>query len=616
MGTSAFDPVILADVRSVRHKIDISGACGDVLSVGDVVRYDPDNDYYVRARANTEANSNFVGVIESISGTDITLVYSGEIDLPTALFSAIGSGYTGAQVFYLSDTQAGKLTYVPPSAPGSVIKPVIMVNSDFATESVDGVVVNTVGNVIKGDSTVDLSEVQPVGSVLAFAGYTGDIPTGWDICDGGFLDISTYSDLYAALNDGSIYGFIQNIGTMLKASGSGSLTTASLSGTKFYFVPTGGNGGAFEATILSGTMSGTGIVNAQVFVNPIYVDGPTPGAYHNGQLSDNNFQFQLYNSTGGSLDLTYEITSVAANNQKVKFKKPDLRSRFIIGDSRSITGAEPTAFDSYIVGSIGGEESHVLSITEMPIHGHNSTYTAILSGSVTHNLTTASSGVHNHSLYNQSNIDFDLGGSDTVVRFFPNGGNPTNSTALPTTGTQQHTHQVTGNISVSGLTPVVSGTIANTGGGLAHNNLPQYMAMIWIIKTRKDSAAKLFRLGPSGGGAIIAKNTAKRWLRSTSGAGCTVDISYGNFQVTRLGTGDYQFTHNMLQELGTADQDKYIVEATVVKNGSGITQMFIANPYNLQGLTFGVKVYDILGATFSDNFQYLNFTIYGGGTAL
>ncbi len=142
--------------------------------------------------------------------------------------------------------------------------------------------------------------------------------------------------------------------------------------------------------------------------------------------------------------------------------------------------------------------------------------------------------------------------------------------------------------------------------------------MYWIIKTRKDSVAKLYKLGPSGGGAIIAKNTAKRWARASSGAGCTIDASYASnvWTVTRLGQGDYRFTHDMLSELGTADQDKYIVEATIVKNGSGATQMFVANPYNLQGLTFGVRIYDVIGATHSDNFQYMNVTIYGGGTAL
>jgi hypothetical protein len=72
----------------------------------------------------------------------------------------------------------------------------------------------------------------------------------------------------------------------------------------------------------------------------------------------------------------------------------------------------------------------------------------------------------------------------------------------------------------------------------------------------------------------------------------------------------------MLTELGTADQSKYIVEATVIKSGSGATQMFLANPYTLEGLTFGVRVWEVLGATFSDNFQYLSLTVYGGSTAI
>ena len=44
--------------------------------------------------------------------------------------------------------------------------------------------------------------------------------------------------------------------------------------------------------------------------------------------------------------------------------------------------------------------------------------------------------------------------------------------------------------------------------------------------------------------------------------------------------------------------------------------MFVANPYNLEGLTFGVRVYDIMGSTFSDGFQFLALSVYGGGTAL
>lgn len=617
MGTSAFDPVILADVRSVRHKIDISGACGGVLTVGDVVRYDPSNDYYIPARANSTTNANFVGVVESISGTEIVLVYSGEINLPSALFSAIGAGYTAAQVFYLSDTNAGKMTISPPSTPGSVIKPVMMVNSDLMGTDFDGIIVNTAGDVIQGDSSVDISEIQPVGSVLAFAGQTADIPAGWELCDGGLLSIATYPDLYAALDDGKIYGFTQII-SLSKLAGAGlvNISSSELIGKKFSYSPTIGAAATIECTFLSGTItssSGLGqITNAEILVSPTYASGTQLNQYHGTTIGAGGFvRITLDNGTVEE----FLITTAAASTN---FKKPDLRSRFIIGESRGITGIENTAFDTYFIGKNGGEEYHTLLSTEMPIHTHLHGLTGSLSGTVavSHNLTLVDNGAHNHQLTNQTNIDLNLGGNDSCVRFGLQPGD--NRISIPNGG--NHTHTVNGNISVStnNLTPIISGQINNAGGGLEHNNVPQHVVMYWIIKTRKDSVAKLYRLGPNGGGAIIAKNTAKRWARASSGAGCTVDISYGSgtWTVSRLGNGDYRFTHDMITELGTADQEKYIVEATVIKNGSGATQMFVANPYSLQGLTFGVKVYDIMGSTFSDNFQYLSLTIYGGGTAL
>lgn len=626
MGTSAFDPVILADVRSVRHKIDISGACGGVLTVGDVVRYDPTNDYYVTAKANNATNANFVGVVESISGTEIVLVYSGEINLPSSLFSAIGAGYTAAQVFYLSDTQAGKMTATAPSTPGSVIKPVMMVNSDLTGSEFDGIIINTAGDVIQGDSSVDISEIQPVGSVLAFAGQTADIPAGWELCDGGLLSISTYPDLYAALDDGKIYGFTQVI-SISKLAGAGlvNMTSSELVGKKFTYSPVIGGVGTIECTFLSGTISSSGglgqITNAEILVSPAYVSGSQIDQYHGLTLGAGGF-IRVVLEDGTTEE--FLITSVAS---PAKFKKPDLRSRFIVGESRGITGAEDTGFNTYFIGRNGGEESHTLLSSEMPVHTHLHGLTASVTGSLstTHNLTTSTDGAHTH--YGRPfSTGRDGDNNSNAVGIFrnqspgpPPAGNLVTQPNI-TTSSGAHSHTITGNIFVSaaGLTPIISGNINNAGGGVEHNNVPQHVVMYWIIKTRKDSVAKLYRLGPNGGGAIIAKNTAKRWARASSGAGCTVDISYGSgtWTVSRLGTGDYRFTHDMITELGTADQEKYIVEATVIKNGSGATQMFVVNPYSLQGLTFGVKVYDIMGSTFSDNFQYLSLTIYGGGTAL
>ena len=610
MGSSAFDPVALADTRTVKNKITHAGLTGDVLSVGDVVRWDPATDLYMLAKANSQNNANFLGVIESINATDFSIVYSGEISLPDSLMTTI-SGSTSSYILYLSDTNAGKLTTTAPTSPGSVIKPVIIISGTTidGTDEVDGVVVNTAGDVIVGDSSVDISDIQPVGSILAFAGTTHDIPDGWSICDGGFLNITTYSDLYAALNDGQLYGFIQGMTLDIQTTGTQVLNATNVVGKKF-FVSKAGIDGQIECTILTGTpnASGTQVTGVSAFVNPLFIDGASAGNHHNNQLANND----LIRLDG--VDSVYKVVSPS----KTEFKKPDLRARFIIGDSRGITGIENSAFNSYTVGTFGGEEEHTLSTDEIPIHSHGLSLSSFITTSgpigVSFNLVTNQVDGHRHpNVAVELNKAFATGQGQHNVYVKKTGG-----TDLDIAGAHNHTVNGTINISANGLTPTVNGTIGNAGANGAHNNVPQHMVAIWIIKTRKDSVAKIYRLGPSGGGAIIAKNTAKRWARASSGAGCTVDISYGSgtWTVSRVGQGDYRFTHDMLAELGTANQEKYIVEATVIKNGSGATQMFLANPYSLQGLTFGVKVYDVMGATFSDNFQYLSLTIYGGGTAL
>lgn len=602
MGTSAFDPVALADTRSVKNKITDPGITGDVLTVGDVIRWDPSTDLYVLAKANSQNNGNFVGVVESIESDGFTIVYSGEISLPDSLMSTI-SGSTGSFILYLSDTNAGKLTTTAPSAPGSVIKPVIIMSGTGVDIDgvVDGVVVNTAGDVILGDSSVDLSEVQPVGSIIAFAGITNDIPVGWDICDGGFLGVTAYADLYAALDDGKMYGFIQGA-TLQAVSSSGAefLTSENIVGKTIAVGKPSDI--TIVGTILSGTpnSAGTQVTNASIFIEPL-----ANGVRHNLQL-DNGDVANV--GTGFSL---YTIQSP----YKTQFKKPDLRARFIVGDSRGITGLQVSGFETYEVGYYGGEEDHTLTLEEMPIHDHGLTFSASISGTVgvTFNLSTNQTGSHTHpNIRILTDRAFAGSGSqDVLVK-----SESTTLDLMPDAG--QHSHPVTGTITVStsGFAPTVSGSLANSGAGVPHTNVPQHMVAIWIIKTRKDSVAKLFKLGPSGGGAIIAKNTAKRWARASSGAGCTIDASYGTWTVTRLGQGDYRFNHDLLSELGTADQNKYIVEATVIKSGSGATQMFIANPYDLGGLTFGVRIYDVIGATHSDNFQYLGLSVYGGGTAL
>ncbi len=98
---------------------------------------------------------------------------------------------------------------------------------------------------------------------------------------------------------------------------------------------------------------------------------------------------------------------------------PDLRGKFVLG-----------AGGTYSVGASGGEETHVLTITEMPAHDHSSSF--------------ASAG-HKH-------------GPVPGSTGWTGGGTP-----------------MTG--------PDSTASVASQGGGSAHNNMPPYMALAFIMKS-------------------------------------------------------------------------------------------------------------------------------------
>lgn len=638
MGTSAFDPVVLADTRSVKNRIDISGLTSGVatFSPGDVIRYDPSTDLYLLAKADTQVNATILGVVESVNGNNMIIVYSGEIDLPDSAYTSM-PGATAAQVLYLSDTIAGKLTATPPSNQGSVIKPVVVISGTLQSSSpsplgnIDAIVVNTTGTIITGDSTVDLSDIQPVGSISAFAGSTASIPAGWQLCDGGLLSISQYPDLYAAVNYGKFYGFVQQVSlTYDTANSSTPLSSSNLVGARFTISRPSIT---FLCTILSGTVTVNGSIdNAEVLVEPT---DSNSGNYHNTELITNDIA-RMEVVVGGVYTLISSIYSISSSGgqPKIKFRKPDIRSRFIIGDSSGYTGAMNTAFDSYTLGMYGGEEEHSLSTSELALHDHSSSglFVNMLGNpTVTHTLTTAVAGAHSHNvrLLNAVNGRTNLGtlnqfnyfGSTQVPAVTPGSVDTSPNNQVITETITGHSHAITGQITVNNasVSSTISGSVSSNGSGLPHNNVPQHVVMLWIIKVRKDSYAKILKLGPSSGGAVLAKNTAKKWARMSSGAGSTIDIAYGSWgSVNRLGNGNYIVNHNYINDVdgNSAEATKYIIEATISKT-AGTTAMLFANPYGTTGgYTFGIQIYDVFGSTHSDRFDYINIVMYGGGTAV
>ena len=199
--------------------------------------------------------------------------------------------------------------------------------------------------------------------------------------------------------------------------------------------------------------------------------GPTPPA---GWLVCNGASL----ATTGTYAPLFAVLGYAFGGSGANFSLPDLRSRFPMG-----AGA---------LGAVGGEATHLLTAAEMPSHAHSITDVAHNHGvnqwAHAHNIAT---GGHSHGVNDPGHTHTyaTLGGG---VNIQPgSGGNMSNtgSTGASGTGisiqaagnlggnTDAQTSAVSLNASGTGL----SATNAN-GGGAAHNNLPPYQQINFVIR--------------------------------------------------------------------------------------------------------------------------------------
>ena len=180
------------------------------FSAGSVIRYVQQADgvtgNFALAQADGGVTAEAVGIVESVdaAGNEFTVIYGGEIN--TANFISVNStlGVTGSDVWFLDPDVLGGLTDTAPTNSGDIIKPILTLVSGSLDDR--GLVTNYIGTHIGGENTVSLDSVHPVGEIIAFAGNTSDVPTGWQLCDGSTLDVTgDYATYYSRV--GTKYGY-------------------------------------------------------------------------------------------------------------------------------------------------------------------------------------------------------------------------------------------------------------------------------------------------------------------------------------------------------------------------------------------------------------------------
>jgi microcystin-dependent protein len=192
-------------------------------------------------------------------------------------------------------------------------------------------------------------------------------------------------------------------------------------------------------------------------------------------------------ANGASLNTTtyaklFAVYGYAFGGSGANFNLPNLTNRFPMGAGT--------------LAATGGEATHVLTAAEIPAHAHTASQAAhghaatqaahahaIATGSHAHTIST---GSHSHGL-DHTPITLNAGGNAGAAAGW--GGNTTRTdTAGDLGGSTNTVGNLGGNtdaqqpaITVPTAQPAIT-VNANTGGGAAHNNLPPYLSINFIVR--------------------------------------------------------------------------------------------------------------------------------------
>lgn len=297
------------------------------FSVGNALRFNGTS--WVLAKADNLNSSQSSGIVtEVISANRFELTLSGRTDKL--------SGLVAGTTYYLSPTVSGSLTAVRPNTIGQFVKPMLYA----LTESV--ALIDPGQSLEIGSSDYDFGNlsttISPVGQICPFGGTTA--PANWIFCDGTAISKTEASSQYAEL-----YSTIGN--TFYVES---TLKTRSATSTGLPIV-----------VELSGGARGLEVGDV---VNLTFTTGTYAGAVIT-TISDTDFTIgTTFGATGATMPAVASTIQIDLPASSDKFFLPDLRGRGAIGKGLG------DGLTNRNLGSLGGEEAHLLTEEELPSHNH------------------------------------------------------------------------------------------------------------------------------------------------------------------------------------------------------------------------------------------------------